>query len=673
MRKPRLEMLETRVLMAAHPLSSIPVLNSNASAVAALYLDFNGHFEATWGSYSNVTTPVFDIDGDSSTFSDDELSYITDVWKIVAEDYAPFNINVTTVEPTVLAPGVPASQANGVALRLAIGGTSAVTGDGSGVAGRGVYNSFTNGTSNLALIFPESSPGSVRSTFTTGIVASHEAGHSFGLRHLPGNYDIAAKTEGIMNPSSYGYEDAIWSLRPDDNGLLQDDMAMLSNSLNGFGYRTDDVGGSISNATPLVNNNGTWIGSGIIGSTNDVDMFSFTTLGANGVKIDVQGSEIGQNLDVVIDFLDGAGNVIATANPSDSLDATLILPSSGTRYVAVRSTGVNGRVGQYTVSVSAALPGVEVVAATSGLATSEQGLSDTFTVRLKSKPAADVTINMSSSDESEGTVSPGQIVFTADNWYLPQTVVVTGVDDSSLDGISDYSINFDSVVSQDVSYAGISIASLQATNSDNDVPGSAVQLAIAGFGEIKTDSQGNLLVTGQFTGTIDFDPGEGITLLTAGSNKDGFIAKYSATYELIWAKSFAASSSYSSSHSYSLDVDIDGNIYVAGLMSSPTTTFGDTVLTNQGNSDAYLTKLNSNGDFLWARGWGGTQTDSARQVRLGANGNIIVAGRYQGSMDANPGSGTFTLTSAGGEESYFSQFTPDGTFISSTSIGGAGT
>ena len=118
------ERLEDRRLLSLSPLDSIPVLNSNSSASASLYLDFNGHFESVWGSYTNVTTPVYDVDGDRTTFSDLELANIRDIWTTVAEDYAPFNINVTTVEPSVLAAGVPISAANGVALRVAIGGTS---------------------------------------------------------------------------------------------------------------------------------------------------------------------------------------------------------------------------------------------------------------------------------------------------------------------------------------------------------------------------------------------------------------------------------------------------------------------------------------------------------------------------------------------------------------------
>jgi len=660
-RKPRLEMLETRALLAANPLTSIPVLNSNPAASAALYLDFNGHFEATWGTNSNITTPVFDRDGDYSTFSEDELAFMTDVWKVVAEDYAPFNINVTTVEPAVLAPGVPASQANGVALRVAIGGSASTSGISSaGSLGVAYPNSFTSSIANVAYVFPIMPGGS--NTFPThvGGGASHEAGHSFGLYH-----QSSTGTEAIMFGSSGG-EDERWVLGTNQYGYVQDDMAVLSNSLNGFGYRADDFGGSISNATPLVDSNGAMTGSGIIGSASDVDMFSFTTPGANGVKIDVQGSVIGQNLDVVFDLLDAAGNVIGTANPTDSLDATLILPSSGMRYLAVRSTGVYGRVGQYTISVSPALQGVEVVAGKSGLSTSEQGLSDSFTVRLTSKPAADVTINVSSSDESEGIVSPGQIVFTADNWYLPQTAVVSGVDDFSVDGISAYSINFDSV-SADTNYAGMSIASLQASNADNDVPGSSVQLG-GSQADIKIDQQGNLIVTGNFSIPTDFDPGPGVTLLTPGGARDGYIAKYSPTYELIWAKSFVATSNIT--YSYSLDLDTAGNIYVAGTTYAASTAFGDTVLTNPSSGNAYLTKLDSTGDFLWARGWGGTLSGGAHQVRVGSNGNIIVGGSYQGTMDANPGSGTFTITSAGSYDSYVSQFTPAGLFISSTSLGG---
>ncbi len=75
--------------------------------------------------------------------------------------------------------------------------------------------------------------------------------------------------------------------------------------------------------------------------------------------------------------------------------------------------------------------------------TTELGGTATFTVVLDSEPTADVTIGLTSSDITEGTVAPASLTFTAGaagNWATPQTVTVTGVDDTVTDGRSPYSI-----------------------------------------------------------------------------------------------------------------------------------------------------------------------------------------------------------------------------------------
>ena len=84
---------------ALAPLTSIPVLNSLPGARATLFLDFDGNTEAQWGGYRNVVTPVFDRDGDRTSFNDAELTTIREIWARTAEDYAPFQINVSTVDP----------------------------------------------------------------------------------------------------------------------------------------------------------------------------------------------------------------------------------------------------------------------------------------------------------------------------------------------------------------------------------------------------------------------------------------------------------------------------------------------------------------------------------------------------------------------------------------------
>jgi len=76
------------------------------------------------------------------------------------------------------------------------------------------------------------------------------------------------------------------------------------------------------------------------------------------------------------------------------------------------------------------------VTPTSGLSTSEAGAgSDSFTIRLNSEPTGDVSIGLSSSDTTEGTISTASLTFTAGNWNVPQTVTVTGVNDDVDDGL----------------------------------------------------------------------------------------------------------------------------------------------------------------------------------------------------------------------------------------------
>ncbi len=112
-------------------------------------------------------------------------------------------------------------------------------------------------------------------------------------------------------------------------------------------------------------------------------------------------------------------------------------------------------------------PGI-TVAPTSGLVTSEGSGTDTFTVRLDEVPTSDVTIGLSSSDTTEGTVSPASLTFTAADWSTPQTVTVTGVDDTELDGDVGYSIVTATAASADPAYDGLDAADVSVTNQDDD-------------------------------------------------------------------------------------------------------------------------------------------------------------------------------------------------------------
>jgi hypothetical protein len=107
---------------------------------------------------------------------------------------------------------------------------------------------------------------------------------------------------------------------------------------------------------------------------------------------------------------------------------------------------------------------------TSGLLTSEFGDTDTFTVVLNTKPTANVTISLTSSDTTEGTVSPASLTFSTANWNVPQTVTVKGVDDLIADGNIAYTIITGVAVSTDPAYNGINPPDVSCTNIDNETP-----------------------------------------------------------------------------------------------------------------------------------------------------------------------------------------------------------
>jgi large repetitive protein len=106
-----------------------------------------------------------------------------------------------------------------------------------------------------------------------------------------------------------------------------------------------------------------------------------------------------------------------------------------------------------------------------GLTTTEVGGSATFTVALNSQPTAAVTIALTSNDTSEGTVTPAQLVFTADNYNAPQVVTIKGVNDSMADGNMPYRIITEPAVSDDPGYSGMNANNLDVTNIDDDSPG----------------------------------------------------------------------------------------------------------------------------------------------------------------------------------------------------------
>jgi hypothetical protein len=105
-----------------------------------------------------------------------------------------------------------------------------------------------------------------------------------------------------------------------------------------------------------------------------------------------------------------------------------------------------------------------------GLLTSESGATATFKVALTTPPVANVSIPVSTSNPLEGAVSTSSLVFTPANWNVPQTIIVTGVDDAVVDGSKSYSILLGPATSSDADYAGVNPRDVSVANLDNDLP-----------------------------------------------------------------------------------------------------------------------------------------------------------------------------------------------------------
>lgn len=144
---------------------------------------------------------------------------------------------------------------------------------------------------------------------------------------------------------------------------------------------------------------------------------------------------------------------------------------SGDRVTATAT--LSGSTSEFSSNVTDLAPGI-TVSPTSGLTTNESGSTASFTVVLDSAPTANVSIQLGSTDTTEGTISGATLVgntltFTTANWSTPQTITVTGVNDSLSDGDITYTISTLSATSSDPNYNGINPSDVSVTNVDNDL------------------------------------------------------------------------------------------------------------------------------------------------------------------------------------------------------------
>jgi hypothetical protein len=192
------------------------------------------------------------------------------------------------------------------------------------------------------------------------------------------------------------------------------------------------------------------------------------------------------------------------------------------------------------------------------------------------------------------------------------------------------------------------------------------------------DDAGSSYITGEFYGTVDFDPGPAVFNLVSAGYDDIFFAKLDASGNFVWAKALPSVGAYV--HSKQIGVDADHNVYLTGTIRN-TTDFdpgpGETLLVPVAtHMDTFFAKYDANGNLLWLKSiWypvpSTTQSGAgADALTIDENGNMLIGGAFQGTSDFNPGAGTFNLTSNGARDAYILKLDKDGNFIWATSYGG---
>ncbi|MEO7983450.1 MAG: zinc-dependent metalloprotease [Bacteroidota bacterium] len=316
-----------------------PMLSSLPTAPAVIFIDFDGH--NVDGTVWNYSGPFY------CSPSGLDNAKMTTIFNRVAEDYRPFNIDVTTDSTKFLA--APVAKR----VRMIVTTTSDWYGSAGGVA---FVGSFTWGDDTPAFVFSALLNYNVKNIAEA---VAHEAGHTLGLYHQS-SYDV-----NCVKTSDYSYGQGVgeigwapimgvgyyqnltsWSNGPNSFGCasFQNDMDIITTS-NGITFRNDDHVGTFAGATTAVFAGNQFNVSGMIGQNTDLDMIKFTQPGygrfqLSAVPYNVGSGNSGSNLDIQVNLYNNAQTLLGTYNPgtllSSAIDTQL---NPGIYYLRIEGRG----------------------------------------------------------------------------------------------------------------------------------------------------------------------------------------------------------------------------------------------------------------------------------------------------------------------------------------------
>ncbi|ESU22320.1 hypothetical protein FEDK69T_23030 [Flavobacterium enshiense DK69] len=188
---------------------------------------------------------------------------------------------------------------------------------------------------------------------------------------------------------------------------------------------------------------------------------------------------------------------------------------------------------------------------------------------------------------------------------------------------------------------------------------------------IALNSSGQVLITGYFQNTVDFDPSSATANLTSAGSGDIFIAKYDGNGNYLWANAVRGTG-YEQGDA--IAVNSIGEIYVTGLFQN-TVDFNPSAatanLTSAGMEDIFIAKYDSNGSYLWAKAMGGPGSDRGESLALNGSGEVHVTGSFQGTVDFDPSAAVANFTSVDSSRDIFiAKYGTNGTYLWAGAMGG---